>query len=567
MSHGTIVIGERASALEKKAAELLADRASKRMGGSLTVVAEGESNDEALAIVGTPSSSQLINARGQLPELGEEGFLVEARPGAPAVIAAAHPQGLIFGAGLLLRASRFSDGRWDRPELSETSTPVKQLRPIYFATHFGNWYCHASIEELREYIQDLALWGYNALITWFDFHHYKDLEDGTAQWERLGRLDVLAKEVGMKVGRIAIANESFAGQAPPELTAIGRLEGTGYETDLCPSKPEARAIILDDRRQFLTRVSETTSLDWICLWPYDQGGCNCDQCTPWPKTFMELGREIAGMTKQVLPETEIMVSAWWIGTHVAGEDEAFFESLSRKETWFRTIVAGTVELRRWLSQEREIPGEYGVLLFPEVSMFDSLPWGSRGANPAPIKFSAEMAELGPHLIGAMPYSEGRYEDLNKVLWAQLQWDPSRGLSSILEDYCRDSFGWQTEEEGPQLLYDIEAGLRDLSSAAGRLELANRLEGRMEEWGLRGWRWQILKAHTLIDALKWEVDSPGTTEERRAEARAELQEVYERLQHGLYLHDEERSLRDWIYSPFDVWVTLPFNELVLPTGSG
>lgn len=536
---------EPSHSLEQKAAELIDVRTSERLG---------HSHDLQVDIRIDPS----------LPgHLGTEGFQLKAQPGGPASVAARQPQGLIYGAGRLLREGLFSKGSWELPELSLTSAPEKELRPIYFATHFGNWYCHAEIDDLRRYIEDLALSGYNALITWFDFHHFKNLDDGAEQWERLGQLDALAREVGMRVGRIAIANESFAEQAPPELRAIGRLEGTGYETDLCPSKPEARRIILEDRLEFLERVRQTTALDWLCLWPYDQGGCNCEQCIPWPATYMDLGREIAAMTAEVLPDTEIMVSAWWIGTHVSGEDEAFFECLEGREEWFRTIVVGTVELRRWLADGRKVPNEYGLLLFPEISMFDALPWGSRGANPAPRKFAAEMAELGPSIVGAMPYSEGRYEDINKFLWAQLQWDTSRDVRKILEDYGRYSFG---VEKTASLSYDIEAGLKDMPSAPGRYEEALRLEKLMETWGRSGWRWQILRAHTEIDALKWELEAPDASEERRLQVREELRAVYEYLQHELYLHDENRSLLNWIYSPFDVWVTLPFNELVLPTGA-
>lgn len=569
-----IVCGHDADRVEVRAAEVLADRARLRLAQPVRAAGEDQVTDPPVVVLGTPESCRLVDSavssgRLDLPaQLGSEGFVLDVPADAPAMVAARTSQGLVYGVGRLLRESRFLGGRWVLPHGSVSSVPDKQVRPIYFATHFGNWYCHVTVDDLRRYIEDLALWGYNALVTWFDFHHYhyRDLDDGAEDWDRLAQFDALAREIGMRVGRVAIANESFAGQAPPELRATGRLEGTGYETDLCPSRPEARAIILQDRRAFLERVQATTSLDWLCLWPYDQGGCNCDRCSPWPTTYMELCREIAELTAEILPETETMVSAWWIGAHRPGEDEAFFNWLEKRERWFRTVVVGTPELRRWLADGRKVPEEYGLLLFPEISMFDALPWGSRAANPAPRKFAAELAELGPYIAGAMPYSEGRYEDINKVLWAQLQWDATRDVGSILQDYCRYSFGPDTAEDGAQLLFAIEAGLKDLPSAPSHHEDALRLETRMEEWGRRGWRWEMVRTHTAIDALKWEVDAPDTPEERRAQARTELRTVYEHLQHELSLHHPERTLRNWLYLPFDIWVTLPFNELVLPTGT-
>lgn len=566
----SIVIGSQAGALEEHAAQLLAERARVRTTQDVSIVRADSVDEPPLVVLGTPSSHPIVaaavdEARVRLPD-DEEGFGIVSERKGPALIAAREPIGLVFGAGRLLRDSHFRGDVWELPTSDIASAPAKKIRPIYFATHFGNWYCHASEEDLGRYLEDLLLWGYNALVTWFDMHHYRSFEDGAAAWDRLVRLDKLARAAGMKVGRIVIANESFDGQAPPEWRAVGRLEGTGYDTDLCPSQSGARELILADRRAFLERTRDTTELDWICLWPYDQGGCNCDRCTPWPDTYLSLGKEIADLTAQILPDTEVQVSAWWIGTHRSGEDEAFFARLERGgDDWFKTIAAGSVELRRWLRDGRRIPDRYDVLLFPEISMFDALPWGSRGGNPAPARFAAEMAELGSHINGAMPYSEGRYEDVNKALWAQLQWDPDRDPMTILEDYCRFELGGDVAQSGASLLSHIEEGTHDLPTAGARFEEARRVEDQMERWGRVGWRWKVLRGRAAIDALRAELDDPRTSEDRRVVAEAELRRIYEELQHEIYLHDEERSLENWIYSPFDVWLTLPLNELRLPTG--
>lgn len=566
-----ILVSQEAGEIELKAADLLAARVGSRTGYRPEISKGFDSKDGTNGvIIGRTSSEQmnkiLANRGIDLPgNLDSDGFVISIDDSG-AILAAHTPAGLIAGVGKLLRESSFIDGNWQLPEDgSRVFEPEKELRPIYFATHFGNWYCHASDEELERYLEDLALWGYNALVTWFDFHHYRDFEDGSAVWDRLAKLDTLARQVGLKVGRIGIINESFEGQAQPELRARGRLEGTGYETDLCPSRPEARAMILADRRAFLERIRDTTKLDWLCLWPYDQGGCNCELCTPWPTTYMQLGKEVAELTRQILPDTEIQVSAWWIGTHVRGEDDPFFESLNKREGWFKTIVVGTVELRRWLRDGRSIPDAYQVLLFPEISMFDALPWGSRGGNPAPLRFTSEMTELGSYIAGAMPYSEGRYEDINKALWAQLQWDSSRPPEEILKEYCRFEFGPEVAAEAAELIFDIEAGTRDLETAEQRYERAQKIEASMPPWGRKSWRWEVLRARAAIDALRWRLDSPEVSSEEKERIASELRHIYNDLQHRLYLHDQDRSLTNWIYSPFDVWLTLPLNELVLPTG--
>lgn len=545
---GLTIVAEGGPAAERVAA-ILADRVGERI--SLAPETPAPGGAAAVTVVLDPSADP------------RDGYRLEAGAQGARLVAAT-VTGLLAGAGELLRASAFEGDRWTLPELAVSRRPDLPIRPIYFATHFGNWYCHASVEDLRRYIEDLALWGYNQLVTWFDLHHYTDLEAGAADWSRLAELDRIARELGLRVGRIAIANESFDGQAPPSLRAEHAVAGSGYDTDLCPSIPEARRMILDDRRAWLEKIRDTTSIDWICLWPYDQGGCNCSRCAPWPATYMSLCEEIAGLARTILPDVEILVSAWWIGTHVAGEDEAFFAALGEGAGWFETIVAGTVEARRWLADGRRVPDPYGVLLFPEISMFDALPWGGRGANPAPRRFAAEMAELGPHIAGAMPYSEGRYEDINKAVWAQLQWDRTRDVESVVEDYARVYFGAEVAAEARELILDVEAGLRDLGTAPRRDQLARSIEARMPAWAREGWRWQVLRAHTEMDVLKAELEAGTAGAARQEEVRARLRAVHEDLQHRVYLHNERDSLRDWIYLPFDTWVTLPFNELVLPT---
>jgi hypothetical protein len=564
-----IVLGKDADPLEVKAARLLADRAGERLGRTPAVVSDAPVDGTPHVVLGTPSSSALVRAAVETGDLrlgaalGEEGFALRTDAGPGALVAAHDPHGLVNGVGRLLRESSFTGGSWRMPGAHALhAVPQRPLRPIYFATHLGNWYTQASDDELHRYIDDLALCGFNALVTWFDFHHHSSFDDGAAAWERLCKLDGMAREAGMKIGRIAIVNESFDGQAAPELRAVGRLGNTGWATDLCPSIPEARRIILANRREFLERTLQSTSLDWLCLWPYDQGGCNCERCMPWPATYYELAREIAELTADVSPATEVQLSAWWIGQHRPEEDEQLFEQLKRGERWFQTIVVGSAELRRWRAAGLQVPDAYRLLLFPEISMFDDRPWGSRGANPAPRKFAAQMAEFAPDIAGAVPYSEGRFEDVNKAVWAQLMWDPSADPLQLVEGYCRYEFGADVAADAARLILAIEEGSRNFSNAAERRDEAVRLGAIMDERARASWRWELIRSRPAIDALRWELEEP-LSDERRADVHAELRRLYEHLQHDLYLHDAEQTARGWLYLPFDVWITMPLNWLYPP----
>ena len=66
-----------------------------------------------------------------------------------------------------------------------------------------------------------------------------------------------------------------------------------------------------------------------------------------------------------------------------------------------------------------MPGGLPLLNFPDISMYGQNPWGGYGANPHPGRLQQRWDETKKKLSGGFPYSEGIYEDINKVICAQL----------------------------------------------------------------------------------------------------------------------------------------------------
>ena len=52
---------------------------------------------------------------------------------------------------------------------------------MYFASHFHNFYHDAPVEAVERYVGELALWGINALMVWYDMHHFTGIDDPAAQ--------------------------------------------------------------------------------------------------------------------------------------------------------------------------------------------------------------------------------------------------------------------------------------------------------------------------------------------------------------------------------------------------
>jgi hypothetical protein len=80
----------------------------------------------------------------------------------------------------------------------------------------------------------------------------------------------------------------------------------------------------------------------------------------------------------------------------------------------------------------------------EISMNRMLPWGGYGANPSPARLQGEF-ERNPNVAGLRPYSEGIYEDMNKVVALGMLRDPSKTALDMVGDYAARYFGEGTRE--------------------------------------------------------------------------------------------------------------------------
>lgn len=80
---------------------------------------------------------------------------------------------------------------------------------------------------------------------------------------------------------LVLANEALAG-SPEELRVdwtsghdgyCAELKGH-YRVELCPNKPGSMELILEWKREVFQTFSDI-KLDYVWIWPYDQGGCTC----------------------------------------------------------------------------------------------------------------------------------------------------------------------------------------------------------------------------------------------------------------------------------------------------
>ena len=334
------------------------------------------------------------------PQIGVEGYRIASSPSGAVRILGGDERGLIYGVGKFLRMSRYDGGDFTPGAWRGASTPASSVRGVYFATHFNNFYETAPIAEVQEYVDELALWGLNHLQVMFPRWHFTGF-DASAANEALARLMEIMRE--------------FLRQPVPD--PLGRRGDFGV--NLCPSKPEARALLLKDWRHLLDAFSDV-GLDAVEFWPYDEGGCGCKDCWPWgARGYPSLSRDLSGIAREKYPGIKVILSAWTFDTPPAGEWEGLERFIATDRSWVDYIQADSHEDFPRHPIERGGTGGQRLLNFPKISMGGQNLWGGYSANPLPERLQRLWNQTQKKLSGGFPYSEGIYEDLNKAICTQL----------------------------------------------------------------------------------------------------------------------------------------------------
>jgi hypothetical protein len=415
-------------------------------------------------------------------------------------------RGLVYGIGKFLRTSTFHQVGFAPSEWKGTSTPNGKVRGMYFASHFNNFYEAAPIQEVLNYVEELVLWGVNYLVFTYPVWQFEGMDDVKAKnmASRLNQIMSAAKSNGMNVGLIQVPNGGFK-TTPKEFLnvpvpdALGRRGNFGVNLD--PANPQAHALLLKQAKEQL-ELFKSVCLDAIIFWPYDEGGCGCDDCWPWgARGFPKLSKEISSLAREKYPEIEIVLSTWVFDTPEAGEWKGLSEFLQSDQSWADYIMADSHEDYPPYPLHIEVPGGLPLLNFPEISMWGQSPWGGYGANPLANRLQSLWDQTDNKLSGGFPYSEGIYEDINKVICTQLYWDGSRSTSSIVKEYIAYEFSPKVVDEVAKVFEIFEANhsrKKIDSNALEAFRLVKQADRKLTPQIRKSWRWRIVYLRAVID---------------------------------------------------------------------
>ncbi len=440
-----------------------------------------------------------------------------------AELTAANDASLHAAVGHLLHTLRF-DGRGGFTPICEKVdfTPASPLRGMYFATHFHNFYHNAPIERVYEVIEDLALRGCNAIQVWYDMHHYASISDPSSV-KLISRLKAFmqhAKSIGMKLSMTMLSNEAFC-SSPTELRAEWDAKGSyhtrpmdHYHVEICPSRAGGLEELLKERRTVFEAFSDVR-LDFVCLWPYDQGGCTCKDCAPYGANgMMKLLPGFTALLREFFPTARLIYSTWYFDKFVSGEWDAFYSRIRDGELkdveYIMSFFFGGVMPK--VIVENGVPEGVKFIDFPEISMYSCEPWGAYGMNPLP-GFLGEAIKKSGHLYsGGFPYSEGIYEDINKFIVLSHYSGRHEDTFAAVADWARFEL-CNGDEELVSAIIATETSLartkyqkdrpyrfviKDTHEVERIFEVFSKYDGLLPEKIRRSTRWRMLYLRALID---------------------------------------------------------------------
>jgi hypothetical protein len=471
--------------------------------------------------------------------------------------------GLYFGIGKFLHIAKWCEKDFIPQATKGVITPECHFRAMYFATHFYNFYHVATAEALKQYVDDMLLWGYNTILCILPVVTLKEQDPNFDQEvERIKRIFVAAKERGMRIGILICLNQGFmdapaelSSELPDDLTFRGDLG-----RNICISKTSGLEYMRRVWQRMLGAFKDQ-ELEYIITWPYDEGGCGCKDCRPWgARGYLNGCIELRKETQSLYPNAKFIISTW---AYDVPDDEGEFEGLYKRLTgdmsWADFLMVDAHrEYPRYPLEHKLIKP---IVNFPEISMWGLGPWGGFGANPLPERFQRIWNDSKHILDGGLPYSEGIYEDISKIQFAGYYWKKDRVWTDIMAEYIGYEYSSSPSviENATEIMRLIEinhtrcvkgTNLKpDMDAAEKAMLLAEKVDSELSEKRRNSWRWRILYIRAKLDYKRYKayMEHPESKEK-------EIRE----MKQGADLLIEDNEAQDFFRELIKYYHCVPFN---------
>lgn len=459
LSQAVVLAPADLSPVARRAVDLLVDESARRSGARWAIADSATAGQAAIVIA--PRD----------PSLPAEGYRLRSQASPPRVaITAADDRGLLFGIGHVLRSLQFEPGRAGLPgPLDVASAPRYPLRGMQLgframSNTYGNW----ALPQFEQQIRDLAVFGCNAieLVAGFDR-------------ESPGALTMTAHDNMVGVSGLAAAYGLDVWVWTP-----------AREKDY--ADPAAVARTLADWEKIFRALPR---IDGI----YVPGGDPGD--TP-PELLLPLAEQQAALLRKYHPRAGVWISVQ--GFNRAHLDYFFDHLRTRQPDWLAGVIQSSWTDLTIPEIRARTPARYPLrscvdighvlhCMYPvhELDTAFAITEGREPICPRPEAMRVIARSELPLTVGSIAYSDGVTDDVNKILWMQLAWNPDVDPAAVLRDYGRYFIGAAQGDAFADGLARLERNwrgpLRENREVAATLAHFQALERAAGPRDLRNWR--------------------------------------------------------------------------------
>ncbi|MDP4284148.1 MAG: hypothetical protein Q8891_06970 [Bacteroidota bacterium] len=448
----------------------------KSKWGNTPVIVLATKKDDAIDGLLVPKRSG-----ENLPETKAEGFrivLTQSDGKDILWLIGADERGVIFAIGDFLRTAQLSKKKilFNKNDEIETSPtyPIRghQIGYRNTANSWDSW----TPEQYEKYIRELAIFGTNAI-------ENIPFQDGPP-----GPLMKLPRaEMNLKISQIC----------------------NKYDLDYWVWTPAD--VDLSDPVKFAAEVKRhadyykvTPRLDGVFFPGGDPG--NND-----PKYVMPFLKAIAAELKKYHPNAGV-----WISLQGFSDEQVdyFYDYLNQYQPdWLTGVVSGPSSPD--IAETRfRLPKKYKHRFYPDIThsvrcQYPALNWdqafalteGREICNPQPFYYAQIHNRFAPFTDGFISYSDGSHDDVNKIIWSQMAWNPDQPVQQVLEEYCRFFFGPSVAKPGADGILALERNWVGPIEQNGGIETTFTFWQNLEKTHPElqsNWRWQQLVMRAYYD---------------------------------------------------------------------
>jgi hypothetical protein len=422
---------------EQKAADMLQDEVQARTGFTIPVVDHSSFTPQpgiTAFLVGRAGSHALIDSLRPGLSLPAEGFHLETAVsgGNPYVVCAGKDnRGALYAAGKCLRKMEYAPAHLTVPVFDETDAPEYPIRGHQLGyTTTSNTYDKWDVPRYEQCIRDLIVFGANC-VEMSPPRTNSPGEQGPLMpvhpWQLTQSLCNLCNDYDLNVWMWLHANVNLA-------------------------DPTQRQQLLDDRTALFAACNRIDAV-------FVPGG---DPGSNPPDLFMAFVQDLATALRAYHPQAQVWVSHQ--GWEIADRDWFYNYLQTVQPTWLNGIVYGPWARDTLANTRAQVPVQYAIRHYPDIThavrcqypvpAWDhafALTLGREPINPRPNAEAQICSLLDEFTSGAISYSEGVNDDINKTIWSARLWDPAVDVWSVLADYNRYFF---SSEFGDAMVADL-----------------------------------------------------------------------------------------------------------------